>query len=106
MEGFIETSKDLGDIKIGEEQTVYFQYEYIDSIPKVSSTCDCVEFFVQKDFQRLVVKYKPKAIPPHLVELGEDHYISEKLVTVVYTTKSLPHFPQVVVLNFKARVSK
>lgn len=96
----------LGNIKIGEEQTVYFPYEGIHTIHSMVSSCDCSVPVNEKNKSQIMVKYTPKGVPKHLTQKGVHEYTVKKIVTVVYSTQEQIAKKQTILLSFTAKISK
>lgn len=100
---FKQHTIDLGFVKSGRNYDVKFPYENIVNFEKIEMSCDCMTYLIEKKNSRLVVTYKPKKVPPHLKEINQTYYDTQKTITVFYTTKeSATH--QVAILTFNAKV--
>lgn len=78
---------DIGTVKVGTEQRVYFPYEDIKEIIELSSTCGCGTPKEDKPNSRIESRYVPAPIPPHLVRRLEFSYKKTMWINVTYKDK-------------------
>lgn len=84
-----ETIKNLGELKVGIEQIITFEYEGPINInrnrwgkPDIQTSCGCTSAIFRDNF--LIVKYTPNQIPKHLVAEGKTSYSTRKTITIGY----------------------
>lgn len=100
----------LGEVRVGQEQVISFEYEGDITInkngwgkPNIVTSCGCTSATFRPDKKALIVKYTPGDIPKHLANQGRTSYPSKKTVTVNYTEEGVS---QKEVLTFTATVIK
>jgi len=94
----------LGDIKSKVKQTIYFPYEKIERVIKMTSPCDCSVPVNDVSNSRVVVTYIPSSIPIHLLQKGITEVTVKKVITVEYISFDLPKEKQIIVLSFNATI--
>lgn len=95
-----EKEKDLGTVKVGQKQTLEFEYRGVLKVRNIVVSCGCLNAnYIQAtpDLGYCLVQFNPKPIPKHLVKMGKDFYNTNKLITL-YTDKGTQE------VSFKATV--
>ena len=84
-----ETIKNLGELKVGKEQTITFEYEGPIIInrnrwgkPDIQTSCGCTSAVFKGNC--LTVKYTPNPIPKHLIAEGKTFYNTRKTIAIGY----------------------
>lgn len=79
---FKSTHKDIGKVKVGSTNTIYFEYDQIGKIIELRSPCDCSHPGNEPENNRIVVIYKARAVPEHLKKMGKTQYAIRKEIKV------------------------
>ena len=81
----------LGQVAVGKEITINFAYKGKIEVIKnskgqddITVSCGCTSAKFNKETNTLEVKYTPKPIPKHLVQIGRTSHASEKSVVIRY----------------------
>lgn len=89
----------LGVVYVGKRYTIEFEgKEKLPGIYKMVSSCGCSKPTHDKVNNKVVVNYRPKAVPKYLVNQG--WYETTKSITVTYIDGSQE------LLRFKSKVKK
>lgn len=84
---FVRTSHDFGTVKVGVLLEVEFPYtEDIAYISQFKNPCDCSDVSNHPKERKVVVKYRPAPIPPHLKNNGVTQVSIAKVIEVKFNT--------------------
>jgi hypothetical protein len=102
--GFVQTKVDLGWIISGRKYIAKYPHRDVDKIIKTEASCDCMLIRNEMDMRRLIIEYKPKAVPEHLKQENIKQYKTQKTITVHYTLVDEPDKVHIVILVLDATV--
>ena len=65
-----DTSKHIGNVSVGDTREVRFKSLYELDVKDIKTSCGCTSAKYDKTNKELIVTYKAKPIPKHLVPKG------------------------------------
>lgn len=101
---FLAPKIDLGTIKSNNKYISEFHYRGIHKILKWELSCDCLSVHDDILNKKLVVSWKAKKIPKHLIARKQDYYKTVKTISVYFAPTEAPDDKQMGVLTITAIV--
>lgn len=86
MNEFINSTKDIGTVKVGQTVVVYFEYNQLGNIIKLESPCDCSTPTHDPDNKRIKVRYTAKPISPQIKAMGKTQQVIRKVINVSHSS--------------------